>query len=221
MERYDDYYRSTPEVFGPEPNPILVEHAELIEPTATALDIGCGQGRNTFYLARRGIAVHALDPSIEAVRSVNAVAESEGLPIRSIHGGFDVLEPEADGYGAILVFGVIPDLRREQVEALSAAIGKLLAPMGLLFVTAFGTWDPAFGHHQSEWTEDDENSFCSLDGLVRTYLEPGELVTLFPKLEVIHGWEGLGPEHRHGDGPLERHGLAEAVFRQSEAPKER
>jgi len=31
--------------------------------------------------------------------------------------------------------------------------------------------------------------------------------------EVIHSWEGLGHEHRHGDGPLERHGLAAAVFR--------
>ena len=96
-----------------------------------------------------------------------------------------------------------------------ALIEKALAPKGRLFITAFGTWDPAFKSHQREWTEDSENSFCSLDGVVRTYLEPGELVTLFPDLEVIHSWEGLGPEHRHGDGPLERHGLAEAVLRRS------
>lgn len=213
MRRYDDYYRSTPDVFGSEPNKILVEHAELIEPAATALDIGCGQGRNAFFLARRGITVHALDPSLEAVHTVKAVAESEGLPIRTVHGGFEDLEPEPDGYGAILVFGVIPDLRREQVEALSTTIGDMLAPKGLLFVTAFGTWDPAFGRHRREWTEKGENSFCSLDGLIRTSLEPGELVAMFPQCEVIHEWEGLGPEHRHGDGPLERHGLAEAVLR--------
>ena len=213
MDRYDDHYRRTPEVFGSEPNTILVDHAELIEPSAAAIDIGCGQGRNTFFLARRGITVHALDSSIEAVRSVRAAAEMEDLAIRTIHGGFEELEPEPDGYGAILVFGVIPDLRREQVTALAAVIEKILAPNGLLFITAFGTWDPSFESHQSEWTEDAENSFCSLDGVVRTYLEPGELVTLFPGLEVIHFWEGLGPEHRHGDGPLERHGLVEAVLR--------
>ncbi len=38
---------------------------------------------------------------------------------------------------------------------------------------------------------------------------------LFVKLEVVHTWEGLGQEHRHGDGPTERHGLAEAVLRRA------
>jgi cyclopropane fatty-acyl-phospholipid synthase-like methyltransferase len=215
MDRYDDYYRSTPEVFGSEPNTILVEHAELIDLSTTALDIGCGQGRNTLFLARRKITVHALDSSIEAVRAVEVAAEFEGLPVRTIHGGFEDLNPDPDGYGAILVFGLIPDLRREQVPALTAAIEKALAPNGMLFITAFGTWDPSFERHQSEWKENTENSFCSLDGVVRTYLEPGELVALFPGLEVIHSWEGLGPEHRHGDGPPERHGLVEAVLRRS------
>jgi cyclopropane fatty-acyl-phospholipid synthase-like methyltransferase len=215
MDRYDDYYRSTPEVFGSEPNTILVEHAELIDLSTTALDIGCGQGRNTLFLARRKITVHALDSSIEAVRAVEVAAEFEGLPVRTIHGEFEDLNPDPDGYGAILVFGLIPDLRREQVPALTAAIEKALAPNGMLFITAFGTWDPSFERHQSEWKENTENSFCSLDGVVRTYLEPGELVALFPGLEVIHSWEGLGPEHRHGDGPPERHGLVEAVLRRS------
>jgi tellurite methyltransferase len=212
MDRYDDYYRSTPEVFGSAPNQILVEQAGLIDPSATTLEIACGQGRNSFFLARNGMTVHALDQSVEAVRQVKAVAEKESLAIRTIHSGFADLQPKSDGYGAILVFGLIPDLKRDDVAALVTTIEKVLAPKGLLFITAFGTWDPAFEGHQREWTEDSENSFCSLDGVVRTYLEPGELVALFPGLEVIHSWEGLGPEHRHGDGPPERHGLAEAVL---------
>ncbi len=215
MDRYDDYYRSTPNVFGSAPNQILVEHVELIDPSVTVLEIACGQGRNSFFLAQSGMTVHALDPSIEAVRQVQEVAEKEGLAIRTINSGFADLQPGVGEYGAILVFGLIPDLKRGDVTALVATIERALAPNGLLFITAFGTWDPAFENHQREWTEDSENSFCSLDGLVRTYLEPGELVALFPGLEVIHSWEGLGPEHRHGDGAPERHGLAEAVLRRS------
>ena len=213
MERYDDYYRDTPEVFGSDPNSILVEYAELIDHSTTALDIACGQGRNSFFLARSGMTVHALDPSIEAIRQVQAVAEKEGLPIRTIHSGFADLQPVAGGYGAVLNFGLIPDLKRDQVTALVELIEKVVAPNGLLFITAFGNWDPAFESHQREWSEESQNSFCSLDGLIRTYLEPGELVALFPGFEIIHSWEGLGPEHRHGDGPPERHGLAEAVLR--------
>jgi SAM-dependent methyltransferase len=213
VDRYDDYYRDNPEVFGSQPNTILIDHFDIIEPSSTALDIGCGQGRNSLFLARKKISVHALDPSTEAVRAVDAAAQAEQLPIQTVHGSFEDLEPTDDGYGAILAFGVIPDLRRHQVESMTAMIKQILAPLGVLFITGFGTWDPEFGRYKSEWTEKDENSFCSLDGLVRTYLEPGELVSLFLGFEVVHSWEGLGPEHRHGDGPIERHGLAEAVMR--------
>lgn len=48
---------------------------------------------------------------------------------------------------------------------------------------------------------------------LRTYLEPGELTRLFPGFEIVHSREGLGPEHRHGGGPAEHHGFAEAVLR--------
>jgi hypothetical protein len=36
--------------------------------------------------------------------------------------------------------------------------------------------------------------------------------TLSPRGEGIV-WEGLGRGHRHGEDPLERHGLVEGVFR--------
>ncbi len=215
MNRYDDLYRQTPDVFGPLADPILERFTDLIDSTRPVLDIGCGQGRNSLFLARRGIAVHALDPSAEAVRTVAEGAEHQRLSIQTVHGGFDDVVPVAGGFGTILVFGLIPDLRREQVSRLAAAVEQHLGPGGLLFITAFGTWDPSYERHRSDWTEAEENSYCSLDGLIRTYLEPGELAALFPAMTVLHSWEGLGPEHRHGDGPLERHGRAEAVLRQT------
>ena len=51
------------------------------------------------------------------------------------------------------------------------------------------------------------------NGSLGTFLEPGEIVDLFRFLEVVDHQEFLGPEHRHGDGPPERHGRAEAVLR--------
>ena len=61
---------------------------------------------------------------------------------------------------------------------------------------------------------DRDNSLgIASDGTVRTYLEPGELPKLFRGFSVVHYEERLGPEHRHGDGPPERHALAEAVMR--------
>ncbi len=54
MNDWDRSYRETSNVFGADPAPILDRHADLIELGPPILDVGCGQGRNSFYLARRG-----------------------------------------------------------------------------------------------------------------------------------------------------------------------
>ena len=209
MTDWDTNYRETQNVFGADPAPILVRHAKLLEDGLPILDVGCGQGRNSFFLARLGHEVHALDPSTVAVEQTAAVAEGEGLQITTQVGVIeDVHRPES-GFGAILVFGLIPILTRAKIDAMVASIESLIAPGGLLFITAFTTEDPKFEAHGPETHPADED----YDHGSRTYLEPDELRSLFAGWQVIHYWEGLGPEHRHGDGPVERHGLAEAVFR--------
>src|SRR5512139_3688875 len=47
----------------------------------TALDIACGTGRNTIYLAQRGFAVSALDISSVALEEGRRRAQQVGLEI--------------------------------------------------------------------------------------------------------------------------------------------
>jgi trans-aconitate methyltransferase len=56
MNDWDQDYASTPDLFGSEPAPILVRHLELLNRSHPVLDVGCGQGRNTLFLARHGLA---------------------------------------------------------------------------------------------------------------------------------------------------------------------
>jgi hypothetical protein len=64
-----------------------------------------------------------------------------------------------------------------------------------------------------EWTAVGPNSFVHPREGPSTFLEPGELQRLFSGFEVLHYREGLGREHRHGDGKVARHVWAEGVFR--------
>ena len=213
MDDFDREYGATKDVFGTEPENILVRYVDLLDPARAVLDVGCGQGRNSLFLARRGLNVDALDPSQVAIEQVAQAAKREDLPIRTLRRTFQNLEGNGRRYGGILVFGLIPILTRPQVGEVVLAVDRHLARGGLLFITAFGTWDPDYTVRAAEWTEEDRNSLRSPDGRLRTYLEPGELPSLFPDLAPIDTWEGLGPEHRHGVGPVERHGVAEAVMR--------
>ncbi|MCD4751382.1 MAG: hypothetical protein K8R59_18600 [Thermoanaerobaculales bacterium] len=45
----------------------------------------------------------------------------------------------------------------------------------------------------SSWRSLGPGSFAHADGRIRTYLEAGEILRLFPDWDVIHHWEGLGP----------------------------
>ncbi len=68
-------------------------HPDLIEPSSFArlcvshmrrndsiFEIGCGNGRDALYMARRGLQVFASDPSHVAIDRVRSASQSESLP---------------------------------------------------------------------------------------------------------------------------------------------
>ena len=67
---YDEAYRKTEDYFGPGATSVLRKHYHLIGKDRPVLDIGAGQGRNTLFLARKGFAVDALDPSQVAIDTI-------------------------------------------------------------------------------------------------------------------------------------------------------
>jgi SAM-dependent methyltransferase len=70
---WDARYEEKGALWGAEPNQFLAEIADVLEP-GTALDLGCGQGRNSFWLASRGFTVTGLDLSPVAIEQATAVA---------------------------------------------------------------------------------------------------------------------------------------------------
>ena len=74
-------------------------------------------------------------------------------------------------------------------------------------MTAFTTADEALAKFAQEWEALGRNSFRNTEGETRTFLDPGELLTLFSNYEPLHYWEGIGPEHDHGHGVPERHAM--------------
>ena len=70
---WDARYEAKGALWGAEPNQFLAEIADVMEP-GTALDLGCGQGRNSFWLASRGFTVTGLDLSPVAIEQARAVS---------------------------------------------------------------------------------------------------------------------------------------------------
>jgi SAM-dependent methyltransferase len=77
-ERYsaaDDY------VFGTEPARFLVEHAEHLSDGLSALAVADGEGRNSVYMAGRGVTVTALEFAPTAIERARALARDKGVTV--------------------------------------------------------------------------------------------------------------------------------------------
>ncbi len=81
-----------------------------------------------------------------------------------------------------------------------------------IFITAFSKKDATYYKYSTKWNVKGKNSFSDGNGNYRTFLEPNEILKLFDNYGVVYHWEGPGPNHRHGNSPVEQHELIELVL---------
>lgn len=78
MNQWDERYsKGKP---NDQPHPLVVEFAAKFPP-GRALDVACGGGRHSLYLAERGWQVTAVDSSQVAIELLSQVAADKHLPI--------------------------------------------------------------------------------------------------------------------------------------------
>lgn len=80
---FDYEYDEKPEMFG-HPYKELQDYLSRYAIKGTLLDLGCGQGRDSIFLARVGYQVTAVDSSKIGVRQMMDKAQSHGLKIDGI-----------------------------------------------------------------------------------------------------------------------------------------
>ena len=210
---YNEDYQKINNVFGSEPEKILKEHFRKIDSSRPVLDIGAGQGRNSFFLADKGFAVDAMDPSSVAFDLLKSEAQKNNWKLRAYQKTFSEFEPDDSAhYSAILIFGLIQILSWQEIEELLRKIDNWTKKGSFVFVTGFTVRDPSLEKYQINWKTVGTNSFIDGAGNARTFLELKEIGQIFRKYQTVYHWEGIGPEHHHGDGKLEQHHLCEAVF---------
>jgi SAM-dependent methyltransferase len=85
---WDERYAVTGLVWSAEPNQFVAQECAPLAP-GTALDLGCGEGRNAIWLAGRGWRVTGVDFSAVALGKAEVLAAQQGVSVRWVLG--DVL----------------------------------------------------------------------------------------------------------------------------------
>jgi tellurite methyltransferase len=167
--RWNERYRQ--ERYDFEPPDWLVALAQHLTPAtapARALDLACGPGRNSLYLARLGYTVDAWDISEVALELLAREVHRQGLPVASTRVDLDTVELPPETYDLVLDAHYLD-------RRLFPSMERALRPGGLLLVHTFlqppgGRYNPAHA------------------------LEPGELSRVFSGLVAIDGSEDVDQE---------------------------
>lgn len=110
---------------------------DVLSPTASVLDVGCGNGRNVIFL-NQSFGNKGIGYDISKAAVAQAVAASKGMPIkytaRSIAGKLDV---EDNSQALVLDMMTSHFLTTEERAGLRDEIFRTLEPGGLLFMKTF------------------------------------------------------------------------------------
>ena len=105
-----------------------------VRPGAAVLDAGCGTGRYSAELARRGYVVHGIDLSAELIAEARRSSSTAHGMVSFTVGNIST-PPLSKKYDAILCRGVLNDVVDEpDRHAVFAAFGRALRPGGVLIL---------------------------------------------------------------------------------------
>ena len=164
--RWEERYRTraTPEVSAAGIPAVFAPFEAEFPTRGTALDLACGQGVASVWLASRGLDVWGLDISVTAIDQARSSAAHAGVGERCEFDVVDLDDGLPDGPPVDVVV-----CHRFRDSRLDWAIADRLAPGGLLATSALSVVGAAPG---------------------RFRVQPGELTTAYAELDVIAAGEG-------------------------------
>jgi SAM-dependent methyltransferase len=175
---WDQRYAEAGYKYGTTPNAFLAEQAGRLRPGGCVLLPGDGEGRNSVWLALRGLNVLAIDSSGVGLEKARALAAGQGAQIATLQADLAEWRPEpASADGVVLTFVHLPSSVRRAVHR---GLAEALVPGGWLILEAFDRTQlgrPSGGPKSPDMLYPLETVRADFDGLMREeFAWSGELM---------------------------------------------
>ncbi len=172
-----------------EPSGSVVKFVEFVRTagalTGNALDIGCGSGRNSLYLASLGYSVTAIDFVQTAIEDLRQKAEEFDLRLRArCHNVRDAWPcPPGSQLLGIDAFCFKHQIELSDISGYARNAWKALAPGAFLMISFAGRGDGYYSKFPTDYQ----------DGMGQIILDPGNsiLSRLYDPHEVVGLFEGF------------------------------
>jgi tellurite methyltransferase len=118
------------------PSHEIVEILPALPPGGKVLDLGCGEGRNSFYLASRGLDVTAIDRSAAGIEKLLTLAGRAGVDVCGIVSDIVNLDIVED-YDLVMAHGVLYYLTEMEWHDLLTQVKERTRPGGFNAYSVF------------------------------------------------------------------------------------
>lgn len=169
---YDSLYKNTPNLFGNKPNKLLIKVAKEILPGKNFLDLGCGQGRDSFYMARKKFNVLAVDNSKVAISQMKKLIQEEKIDnIQTVCEDIAEFAIEPKKFSVINCRAVLHFLSKKDALEVIENIKKNILPGGFIIISAFTDKKSASKIRKSHFEKDElKKLFENPDFKIHCYL---------------------------------------------------
>ena len=151
LTQWNSVYETNREFFGAAPSELGERALKLFheEGTRKVLELGCGQGRDTWLFVKDGLKVTAVDYSRSGICQMQGVADSVGcsddVNLLILDGRQPFPFPDAcfDAVYSHMFFTM--ELREKEIAAILAECLRVLRPGGINIYSVRNDHDPHFG----------------------------------------------------------------------------
>jgi len=200
-QSFDNNYENNDFYFGSVASEELEEFCDkgVVAQNALALDLGCGEGRDSLMLARKGYSLVSIDKSQEGVNKLIQAAFAEGLNIDARCQDVESYNFPIEKYDLIVSVTLLDHLTKDRIGKIIEMMKMALKRNGVIFIEVFTVDDPGF-------QDVNRRNASECASFIMHYFEHGELIAYFKDYKIIRYEEKLEVDESHG--PTHEHGVA-------------
>ena len=136
IARWNDRFSGDDYHFGTAPNAFLASEAERLRPGSRVLCVADGEGRNSVWLAARGLQVTAFDISTVGVEKAARLAREAGVAVDNRVANINDWDWDAARYDVVVAI-FIQFASPAERERIFAGMARALVPGGLLVLQGY------------------------------------------------------------------------------------
>ncbi len=171
------------------------------------LDVGCGEGADSVFFAKKGFQVTAIDSNKIYLSRLGAFISDKGFTNILIECGDVIDYPYRQNfYDVINCLLVGCCMKRSDFERLLLALKQTIKRSGIIIMSLRNYLDSEFTDYVSTETMIEPNTFRKREDCckIRYFIEKNRLRESFADFEILYYYEGYAPDKyeevpKHGD----------------------